>query len=80
MDNFDIIVAVANIAARELNFPLSELYLIETDKLSNKEITGIYLFKDNDVMFNESWVRNSHWSEVVATNFQEKYFNIEIIT
>src|SRR5690554_7616670 len=71
MDNFDMIIAVANIAAKELNFPLPELYLIEIDKLPNKEITGVYSFKDHMVKFNESWVKNSHWTEVAITVFHE---------
>lgn len=64
MDNFDRIIAVANITAKELNFPLPELYPIEIDKLPNKEITGVYSFEDDMVKFNESWVKNSHWTEV----------------
>ncbi len=71
MDNYDMIIAVANIAAKELNFPLPELYLIEIDKLPNKEITGVYSFKDDMVKFNESWVKNSHWTEVAIIVFHE---------
>jgi len=39
--------------------------------LSNKEITGIYRFHDNELLFNENWIVNSHWTKVVITVFHE---------
>lgn len=71
MNNLEVAIAGVKIVAETLNFPAPELYIIEQDKLPNKEITGMYRFKENEVIFNEDWVLRSEWIEVIITAFHE---------
>ena len=71
MNNLEVAIAGVKIVAKILNFPAPELYIIEQDKLPNKEITGMYRFKENEIIFNEDWVLRSEWIEVIITAFHE---------
>ena len=71
MHNLDIANAGVQIVAKLLNFPAPELFIIEQNKLPNSEITGMYKFDDNEIIFNEDWVLRSDWTEVIITAFHE---------
>ena len=71
MDNFDVVIAGVRIVAEILNFPAPELFIVAQDKLSNNEITGMYRFYDNEIIFNEDWILRSEWTEVIITAFHE---------
>ena len=71
MNNLEVAMAGVKIVAKILNFPVPELYIIEQDKLSNKEITGMYKFKENEIILNEDWALRSEWIEVIITAFHE---------
>jgi len=71
MDNFDVVISAARIVEKILNFPAPELFITEQNKLPNREITGMYKFDDNEIIFNEDWVLRSDWIEVIITAFHE---------
>jgi hypothetical protein len=71
MDNFDVIISAVRIVEKLLNFPAPELFIIEQNQLRNSEITGMYKFDDNEIIFNEDWVLRSDWTEVIITAFHE---------
>lgn len=71
MGNIKAAYSGAIIVSKILNFPLPELYIIEETKLPNKEITAIYSFKENEIIFNEDWINRSEWIEVLITAFHE---------
>lgn len=71
MKNENIIYVGVQIVSKILNFPIPELYIIEGDKLPNKDITGMYSFRNNEIIFNEDWVDRSEWIEVLITVFHE---------
>ena len=71
MNNGKIIDIGTQIVSKILDFPIPELYIIEELKLPNKEITAIYSFKNNEIIFNEDWINRSEWIEVLITVFHE---------
>lgn len=71
MNNEKVLYAGVQIVSEILNFPIPELYVIEGDKLPNKEITGMYSFRNNEIIFNEDWINRSEWIEVLITVFHE---------
>lgn len=71
MDNFDVIISAVRIVEKVLNFHAPELFIIEQNQLPNSEITGMYRFDDNEIIFNEDWVLRNDWTEVIITAFHE---------
>lgn len=71
MNNKKVMCSGFQIVSKMLDFPIPESYIIKEDKLPNKEITGIYSFKDNEIIFNEDWIYRSEWVEVIITAFHE---------
>lgn len=71
MNNEKVIFSGVQIVSKLLNFPTPELYIIKETKLPNKEITGIYSFKNNEIIFNENWINRSEWIEILITVFHE---------
>lgn len=71
MDNFDVIISATRIVEKILNFPAPELFIIGQNQLPNSEITGMYKFDENEIIFNEDWLLRSDWTEVIITAFHE---------
>ncbi|HOI47104.1 MAG TPA: hypothetical protein PLR26_05170 [Bacilli bacterium] len=71
MNNFDVIIAAVKIVEKSLNFPAPELFIIERSKLPNSEITGMYKYDSNKIIFSKDWILRSHWTEVIITVFHE---------
>lgn len=71
MDNFDVVISAVRIVEKILNFLAPELFIVEQNQLPKSEITGMYKFDDNKIIFNEDWVLRSDWTEVIITAFHE---------
>lgn len=71
MNNLEVAMAGVKIVAKILDFPAPELYIMEQSNLPNQEVTGMYRFKENEIIFNEDWVLRSNWTEVIITTFHE---------
>ena len=71
MNNLEVAIAGVKIVAKILDFPAPELYIMEQSNLPNQEVTGMYKFDDNEIIFNEDWVLRSDWTEVIITAFHE---------
>src|SRR5690554_6844705 len=71
MNNQKVLYAGVQIVSKILSFPIPDLYIIEGDKLPNKEITGMYSFRNDEIIFNEDWIDKSEWIEVLITVFHE---------
>ena len=71
MDNLYGIITSVQIVEKILNFPAPKLFFIEQKKLPNDEITGIFKYDSNEIIFNKDWVLRSHWTEVIVTAFHE---------
>lgn len=69
MDNFDVVISAVRIVEKILNFPAPELFIIDQNQLSYSEITGMYKFDDNEIIFNEDWILRSDWTEVIISLF-----------
>lgn len=71
MTNIEVAYAGIEIVSKLLNFPIPELFLIEETNLPNREITGMYSFKNNQIILNKNWINRSEWIEVLITVFHE---------
>jgi hypothetical protein len=71
IDNFYVVISAVRIVEKILNFPAPELFIIEQNQLPNSEITGMYKFNDNEIIFNEDLVLRSDWTGVIITAFHE---------
>lgn len=71
VNNINAIYGGVKIVSKILNFPVPELSIIEEKHLPDKEITGLYSFSNNEILFNEDWIKRSEWIEVIITAFHE---------
>ena len=71
MNNLELALAGVKMAADILKIPEPEVYFIESKNLPNKEITGIFIAKDYEIIFNEDWVLKSDQLEVLVNCFHE---------
>lgn len=59
------------IAAKLLEIPAPQVTYISQFKLPNPTITAMYLQETKEIIFNEDWVLQANWLEVIATSFHE---------
>lgn len=59
------------IAAKLLEIPNPKISYIAQSQLPNPTITGMYLQETKEILFNEDWVAQANWLEVIATSFHE---------
>lgn len=71
MNNFEVAINGIKIVAKLLNIPVPHFSFFDPSELSNKEITGMYVFESDEILFNELWVMKSTWIEVIITSFHE---------
>src|SRR5690554_2661880 len=71
MSNLEIAINGVRIASKILNIPEPEVYFITADNLPSKEITAIFLFDEYEIIFNEDWLAEVPWIEVMVTCFHE---------
>ncbi len=71
MDNFEVAINGVKIVAKILNIPEPHVSFFDPREVSNREITGMYLFETDEIVFNEEWVEKSPWIEVIITVFHE---------
>ena len=58
-------------ASKILNIKEPEVYFNPCTDFSNPEISGIYRYEDNEIIFNEDWVNRSNELEIMITAFHE---------
>jgi len=71
MNNAEAAIIGVKIASKILEIPEPSVYFIESKNLPNKEITGLFIGKDYEIIFNEEWVIKSPQIEVFITCFHE---------
>lgn len=71
MDNFETAINGVKIISKILNIPEPPVSFFNPVEVSNNEITGMYLFESDEIIFNEEWVKRSPWIEVIVTAFHE---------
>ena len=71
MNNHEVAINGVKIAAKILNIPVPHYSFFDPSEISNKEITGMYVFESDEILFNDEWVTNSPWIEVIITAFHE---------
>lgn len=71
MDNYEVALTGVKIVAEILDFSAPDIFIIEKGNLPNKEITGLYRFEQDEIIFNENWILQSDWTEVIITAFHE---------
>jgi hypothetical protein len=71
MNNYEVAINGVKIIAKILNIPVPHLSFFDPNELSNKEITGMYVFESDELLFNDAWVSKSTWIEVIITAFHE---------
>ncbi len=71
MNNYEVAINGVKIVAKILNIPEPQISFFDPEEVSNREITGMYLFESDEIIFNEEWVEKSPWIEVIITAFHE---------
>jgi hypothetical protein len=59
------------IAAKILEIPAPQISFISQSQLPIPTITAMYLQETKEIIFNEDWVLQANWLEVIATSFHE---------
>lgn len=71
MNNHQVAINGVKIVAKILNIPVPNISFFDPSEISNNEITGMYLFESDEIIFNEEWIAKSQWIEVIVTAFHE---------
>ncbi|MCF7930473.1 MAG: hypothetical protein K9L02_03065 [Acholeplasmataceae bacterium] len=71
MNKKNVILHGVTIASKILNIPLLEVFYASPSNFPNPEISSIYRYKDNEVIFNEDWVNRSNELEIMITALHE---------
>jgi hypothetical protein len=69
LEKYKIAISAVNKCAEILSISPPEVYF--ADDFPNPEISSIYRYKENIIIFNEGWVNRSHEVEVIITAFHE---------
>lgn len=71
MNNAEAAIVGVKIASEILRIPEPGVFFIESKNLPNKEITGLFISKEYEIIFNEEWVIKSPQIEIFITCFHE---------
>lgn len=71
MNNYEVAINGVKIVAKILNISEPHISFFNPKEVLNREITGMYLFESDEIIFNEEWVEKSPWIEVIVTAFHE---------
>lgn len=71
MNNIEIALKGIKIASNLLNITEPSIYFVSSDELPNKEVTAVFRHKNYEVIFNEDWLAEVPWIEVMVTCFHE---------
>lgn len=71
MNNYEVAINGVKIVAKILKIPEPPISSFDPDEITNREITGMYLFQTDEIKFNEDWIKKSLWIEVIVTAFHE---------
>lgn len=63
MKIFEIAINWVKITVKILDIPVPNTSFFDPSEISNKEITGMYVFSSDVIIFNEDWVVESQWIE-----------------
>ncbi|MDI6453690.1 hypothetical protein [Peloplasma aerotolerans] len=58
-------------ATKIINIPLPEVFFASSSNFPNPEISSIYRYKNNEIIFNEDWVNRSNELEIMITALHE---------
>ena len=59
-NKIDIALLGIQTASKILNIPLPEVFFTSSSNFPNPEISSIYRYKDNEIIFNEDWMNRSN--------------------
>lgn len=71
MNDIEIALKGIKIASNLLNITEPSIYFVSSDELPNKEVTAVFRHKNYEVIFNEDWLAEVPWIEVMVTCFHE---------
>jgi hypothetical protein len=71
MNNYEVAISGVKIVAKILNIPEPHISFFNPEEVSNREITGMYVFESDEIIFYEELVGKSPWIEVIVTAFHE---------
>lgn len=67
----NIAIRLIEISSKILNIPLPEVFFASSSNFPNPEISSIYRYRDNEIIFNEDWVNRSNELEIMITALHE---------
>ena len=71
MNNLDAAILGVKLASKILEIPKPKVFFVDDDNINKNMITGIFIYDDYEILFNETWVLNSEWIEIIVTAFHE---------
>lgn len=69
MNNHEVAINGVKIVEKILNIPVPHISFFDPSEISNNEITGMYLFESDEIIFNEEWIEKSQSIEIDAIGF-----------
>lgn len=71
MNNIEIVFKGIKIVFNLLNIIELSIYFVSLDELFNKEVIVVFRYKNYEVIFNEDWLVEVLWIEVMVICFYE---------
>jgi hypothetical protein len=71
MNNINTALIGIQEASKILNIPLPEVFFTSSSNFPNPEISSIYRYKDNEIIFNEDRINRSNELEIMITALHE---------
>lgn len=71
MTNLDAAILGVKLASKILEIPEPKVFFVDDDNINKNMITGIFIYDDYEILFNETWVLISEWIEIIVTAFHE---------
>src|SRR5690554_2064939 len=71
MNNLDAAILGVKLTSKILEIPEPKVFFVDDNNINKNMITGIFIYDDYEILFNESWVLNSEWIEIMVTAFHE---------
>lgn len=68
---FELAVMGVQSASKILNVNQPEVYFASGCNFPNTQISSIYRYKDNEIIFNEDWINRSNALEIMITTLHE---------
>lgn len=71
MNNLEIALKGIKVASNILDITELSIYFANSNELPNNEVTAVFRYKDYEIIFNEDWLTEVPWIEVMVTCFHE---------